>query len=300
MHKGSQYDYTSVNQTQHVTSRGTAKDDGTGWIARCHVSIDLTQGTWILWGWEQIEGLMMHQSCDHLVIERKAPPEKGFKAYRTAISSVDDNSPPKLYQLFDLILDDPRGGPLFSRWIEDQAVDMVPSKAYDEMDDCISDGSCEEAEYKEGINYHMVIPTWIVVLSLQWNYLARIQRSHHSLYLAASFTITITLWTNGASQQKIEMLANCGLCISFSSLTTLLKTLASRSLDRAIQVAQGPHIFCYNNINISTSTFVKRSSAPAKVQPGTFPIMYRVRNGNHEHIAKIAQSALWKMAVEHA
>ncbi|KAF9224739.1 hypothetical protein BS17DRAFT_778935 [Gyrodon lividus] len=35
------------------------------------------------------------------------PSEKEFKAYRTAIYSVDDNSPPKLYRLFDLILDDP-------------------------------------------------------------------------------------------------------------------------------------------------------------------------------------------------
>ncbi|KAF9225811.1 hypothetical protein BS17DRAFT_777730 [Gyrodon lividus] len=26
---------------------------------------------------------------------------------------------------------------------------------------------------------------------------------------------------------------------------------ASRSLDRAVQVAQGPHIFCYDNININ-------------------------------------------------
>ncbi|KIJ12245.1 hypothetical protein PAXINDRAFT_14869 [Paxillus involutus ATCC 200175] len=56
------------------------------------------------------------------------PSEKEFKAYRTAIYSVDDNNPPKLYQLFDLILNDPRSGPLFCCWIEDQAVDMVSSK----------------------------------------------------------------------------------------------------------------------------------------------------------------------------
>jgi hypothetical protein len=63
------------------------------------------------------------------------PSEKEFKAYCTAIYSVDDNSPPKLYQLFDLILNDPRGGPLFRCWIEAQAVDVVSSKVYDEMDD---------------------------------------------------------------------------------------------------------------------------------------------------------------------
>jgi hypothetical protein len=38
---------------------------------------------------------------------------------------------------------------------------------------------------------------------------------------------------------------------------------------------------CYDNINISTSIFVEqRSDAPAKVQSGTFSILYEVRNGN--------------------
>ncbi|KIK79361.1 hypothetical protein PAXRUDRAFT_111802, partial [Paxillus rubicundulus Ve08.2h10] len=46
------------------------------------------------------------------------PSEKEFKAYCMAIYSVDGNSPPKLYQLFDLILNDPYGGLLFHRWIE--------------------------------------------------------------------------------------------------------------------------------------------------------------------------------------
>ncbi|KAF9221448.1 hypothetical protein BS17DRAFT_768724 [Gyrodon lividus] len=63
------------------------------------------------------------------------PSEKEFKAYRMAIYLADDNSPPELYQLFNSILNDPRGGPLFRRWIEDQAVDIVSSKVYDEMDD---------------------------------------------------------------------------------------------------------------------------------------------------------------------
>src|SRR6266702_4666209 len=69
---------------------------------------------------------------------------------------------------------------------------------------------------------------------------------------------------NSASRQIIEALAKCGLCVSFSSLT---------------------HILCYDNINISTSIFVEQhSSAMARVQSGTFPIIYEVRNGNSEYM----------------
>jgi hypothetical protein len=44
-------------------------------------------------------------------------------------------------------------------------------------------------------------------------------------------------------------------------------------------------MLCYDNINISMSIFVEqRSGAPAKVQSGTFPILYEIRNPNPEHM----------------
>ena len=69
----------------------------------------------------------------------------------------------------------------------------------------------------------------------------------------------------------------CSLCISFSSLTTLLHQLATQSLERAAHIACDPHILCWDNINIKTLIFVKqRDSAPAKVQSGTFAILYQI------------------------
>jgi len=45
------------------------------------------------------------------------------------------------------------------------------------------------------------------------------------------------------------------------------------------QIAQRPHILCYDNINISTSILVEqRSSALAKVQSGAFLILYGLKN----------------------
>ncbi|KAF9234843.1 hypothetical protein BU15DRAFT_78605 [Melanogaster broomeanus] len=114
------------------------------------------------------------------------------------------------------------------------------------------------------------------------------ERSQNSLYFAAPFTLF--LFTNGVSRQTIEALHKCGLCISFTSLTALLKNLATQSLDQAARIVRGPHIMCYDNINISTSIFVEqRASAPAKVQSGTFAVLYEVRNGDpaHMHLSPI-------------
>ncbi|KAG2365598.1 hypothetical protein BDR07DRAFT_632923 [Suillus spraguei] len=42
---------------------------------------------------------------------------------------------------------------------------------------------------------------------------------------------------------------------------------------------------CYDHININTSIFAEqRPDAPAKVQSGTFAILYNVRNGNPKHM----------------
>ncbi|KAJ7687387.1 hypothetical protein B0H17DRAFT_1203632 [Mycena rosella] len=49
------------------------------------------------------------------------------------------------------------------------------------------------------------------------------------------------------------------------------------------ELAHGPdgYLFNYDNVNLSTSIFVEqRDSAPAKVQSGTYPIIYRLRNPN--------------------
>ena len=58
-----------------------------------------------------------------------------------------------------------------------------------------------------------------------------------------------------------------------------------RCIDQAIRVSRRPHVLCYDSINISMSIFVEqRSSAPAKVQSGTFSILYEIRNANPEHM----------------
>jgi hypothetical protein len=51
-----------------------------------------------------------------------------------------------------------------------------------------------------------------------------------------------------------------------------------------VNVGSGIHVFCYDNVNISTSIFVEQrgSKGPAKVTSGTFGVVYKVRNGRPE------------------
>lgn len=49
----------------------------------------------------------------------------------------------------------------------------------------------------------------------------------------------------------------------------------------AAEVARGPHAHNFDNVNISTSIFVEqRTSGPAKVQSGTFAIIYKLFNAS--------------------
>ena len=101
------------------------------------------------------------------------------------------------------------------------------------------------------------------------------EQSQNALFFTILFTLF--LWTNGASHQTIKALYKCGLCILFSSLTTLLHQLVVQSLEHAACIASDPHILCWDNINIKISIFVEqRDSAPAKVQLGMFAILYQL------------------------
>ena len=53
-----------------------------------------------------------------------------FRSY-----SIPKDGPPKLCILFDLILSDTLGGPLFRDWIGAQAIKIVSGKIYNEMDE---------------------------------------------------------------------------------------------------------------------------------------------------------------------
>ena len=94
------------------------------------------------------------------------------------------------------------------------------------------------------------------------------------------------LWSTGSSRKTIDVLFRCGLTVSYDSIGKLLSQLSQHCIALAKQIAPSPHMFCYDNINISSSIFVEQrgGATPAKVQSGTFAILYRLRNATLENL----------------
>ena len=110
------------------------------------------------------------------------------------------------------------------------------------------------------------------------------QHSHDSLGFPGQFGLF--LWATGCARQTIEILHRCGLSVSYTSVLHTIESLASHCIQLAVKVGAGIHVFCYDNVNISTSIFVDQrgSFGPAKVTSGTFGVVYKVRNGDPEHM----------------
>ncbi|KAJ7445336.1 hypothetical protein FB451DRAFT_1055712 [Mycena latifolia] len=95
--------------------------------------------------------------------------------------------------------------------------------------------------------------------------------------------MTLFWWKNGASRESLEVLQNLGLSKCFDSAQTMVDSVADYCIDAARVAAQTPDGIMGNwdNVNISTSEFVEqRSGGPAKVQSGTYAIIYRLHKPN--------------------
>lgn len=110
------------------------------------------------------------------------------------------------------------------------------------------------------------------------------QRSFHSSKFQAQFGLF--LWATGCARQTIEALHVCGLSVSYTSVLGLISTLAKHCKDLAVRASKKIHMFCYDNMNLSTSIFTEQrgTGGPAKVTSGTFGIIYKLRNALPEHM----------------
>ncbi|KAJ7740399.1 hypothetical protein B0H16DRAFT_1324510 [Mycena metata] len=90
-------------------------------------------------------------------------------------------------------------------------------------------------------------------------------------------------WQSGCTWEAMEALQSIGLSKCFDTTQDLIESLANYCIADACVLARTPEgsMVNWDNINMSSSIFVEqRSSAPAKVQSGTYTILYRLHNPN--------------------
>ncbi len=95
--------------------------------------------------------------------------------------------------------------------------------------------------------------------------------------------MSLYFWKNGTSKETIEVLNTLGLSKSYGAILNLVADLSNHCDASAQTEAQDPNGFMigHDNLDLSSSIHVEqRSSAPAKVQSGTYAIMYKLLNSN--------------------
>ncbi|KAJ8456447.1 hypothetical protein ONZ45_g18717 [Pleurotus djamor] len=103
-------------------------------------------------------------------------------------------------------------------------------------------------------------------------------RSRQSLMFTAP--LALFFYRNMVPMQVFDLLNMFGLSVCYKTTQELVKSLSEQCMNDARKAAQHfPGMMLgYDNINMSTSIFVEQvPGAPAKVQSGTFPILYSLR-----------------------
>ena len=91
----------------------------------------------------------------------------------------------------------------------------------------------------------------------------------------------LSLLAHGTPRAVIDILNKLHLSPCFDTISSTAVTLANGCITEAINVAKGPHILAYDNIQASTSSLIEqREGAPAKVQSGTVSVIYPAFNAH--------------------
>jgi len=91
--------------------------------------------------------------------------------------------------------------------------------------------------------------------------------------------LTCMSWASGTSKVLMNVLHHSCLTMSYSSTSAIISALADSSIAKAKLAASRPHALTYDNINISTSIFVKQGpNMMSKVQSRMFAVIYELLN----------------------
>ncbi|KJA22641.1 hypothetical protein HYPSUDRAFT_164247 [Hypholoma sublateritium FD-334 SS-4] len=227
-----------------------------------------------------------------------------------------------LVQILDLIMADRQGAETLNEWMLPHAVTLVCETIHTEMEaakpflhmttaettpefieswdinkimDPISENTtptwstilsaateskvCAAKAARENNKNSQVRHTTRNIISAQVHY----RRSFHSSKVQIG--LGLMAWSTGARKNLINVLHKAGISTAYSTVANTILALHKYSVEQAAKVSCGPHAFCYDNINISTSIHIEqRPGAMSKMQSGTFPVIYQLDNVDPFHL----------------
>ncbi|KAJ6550618.1 hypothetical protein DFH09DRAFT_1319795 [Mycena vulgaris] len=246
-------------------------------------------------------------------------PEKAEYNHHRAMFYSDSGS--KMRALLDAIVSDPRGELIFSTWVKPRAVDLACELVSGQMDLMVKSLSTVKSvtlltpSFLRAWNLHQNVinpantlaPDLVKILYSSLNTRKALLKNKNKNSETALYSIigqmasrrsqqcsdfagpmTLFWWKSGCTRETIEVLQNLGLSKSFDSTLNMMKSIADYCTEEAVIAARSPKGIMANwdNINISTSEFVEqRTEGPAKVQSGTYTILYRLWNPNPRAMA---------------
>ena len=87
------------------------------------------------------------------------------------------------------------------------------------------------------------------------------------------------LYATGTPKTTIEFLGACGLSTSHNTVLDAHKFLAKKLMKKAAEIARGPHMFAFDNVQISMSKhFTQRPGATPLVSTYTTMVLYSLMN----------------------
>ncbi|KAH8986497.1 hypothetical protein EDB92DRAFT_1818309 [Lactarius akahatsu] len=185
-----------------------------------------------------------------------------FEGFRNALFSPKNCA--SLVELLERLIQDDKGKPIVDKWMSSHALRLVCEKVH-----CRNGGG--ETPSPDAHNRGV----------------SRIHRAMgHTQDHGALGYAYVEAWACGTSRQMIDILHQTGLTVSYKSISNLVLKLADRSIERAKAASLLPHALAYDNVNISSSIYVKQGpNTMSKVQSGTFGVIYELLNARAEDMS---------------
>ncbi|KAH9163046.1 hypothetical protein EDB89DRAFT_1912945 [Lactarius sanguifluus] len=235
-----------------------------------------------------------------------------FEGFRNAFFSPKNRA--SLIGLLDRLIQDDKGKAIVEEWMSPHALRLVCEKVHVEMEAAKPhlrmNTTDVSPEFIEHWDIHQIMEplatpilrtvleaageskvsvakpksaksknrlTAFLIIMAQIHYL----RSWNSARVQIG--LGLQAWACGTSRQMVDVLHRTGLTVSYNSISSMVQSLADRSIDRAKAASLLPHALAYDNINISSSIYVEQGpNTMSKVQSGTFAVIYELLNARAE------------------